>query len=199
MGQEYELKYRATPDTLAAIRRKYAAFTPIQMETVYYDTPGGDLSRRRWTLRRRLENGEPVCTLKTPMPGGSRGEWEVPCAEIAQAPGLLVEAGAPSEILTLTAAGVAPVCGARFTRLAKKLSFDGSVLELALDEGCLLGGGRELPFAEAEVELKQGSRQDANAFAEALAREFGLTAEPKSKFKRALNLTRAQENTNQTK
>ena len=61
-------------------------------------------------------------------------------------------------------------------------------MELALDRGVLLGGGKELPFAEAEVELKQGRDGDAVAFATELAARFGLIPEPKSKLRRALSL-----------
>ena len=61
-------------------------------------------------------------------------------------------------------------------------------MELALDRGVLLGGGRELPFAEVEVELKSGSDQAAEEFAHALAAEFGLSVQPKSKLARAMSL-----------
>ena len=193
MGQEYELKYRAEASTLEAIRRSYGPFAAIAMETTYYDTPDAALSRRKWTLRQRLENGVSVCTLKTPMADGSRGEWEVLCPEITQAAPLLTAAGAPSALTDLISPGVTPVCGARFTRLAKTIPLEGALVELALDQGFLLGGGRELAFAEVEVELKQGPRQDADRFAAALAREYGLVPEPKSKFKRALSLAHAPE------
>ena len=83
-------------------------------------------------------------------------------------------------------------CAARFTRLAKLVEADGCTVELALDEGTLLGGGKALPLAEVEVELKAGSEAAAVAFAQALAAEFGLTPEPKSKVQRALALADLQ-------
>ena len=58
-----------------------------------------------------------------------------------------------------------------------------------VDSGILFGGGQELPLCEVEVELKQGSREDAARYAAKLAEEFGLTPAPKSKFRRALDLT----------
>ena len=61
-------------------------------------------------------------------------------------------------------------------------------MELALDQGCLLGGGKALPFGEVEVELKSGSQTDAVSFAGALAAEFGLKPQPKSKLARAMAL-----------
>ena len=71
MGREFELKYRASYEQIGAIRELYGEFEPISMETTYYDTPRGDFSRLRWTLRRRLENGRSVCTLKVPLADGS--------------------------------------------------------------------------------------------------------------------------------
>ncbi len=188
MGREFELKYRTDQETLAAIREKFRSFTEISMETAYYDTPEGDLSRLHWTLRRRLENGRSVCTLKIPLPDGSRGEWETEHGEITGALEDLCKLGGPRELLTLTRKGLVPACAARFTRLAEELTLENARVELALDQGVLLGGGRELPFAEVEVELKEGSEAGAIAFAEALAAEFHLTPEPKSKVQRALAL-----------
>lgn len=188
MGRELEFKYRADGEKLAAIRGKYGEFSRISMETAYYDTPDMALRRRKWMLRRRYENGKSVCTLKTPLPDGSRGEWETECGCIEEAIGKLLESGAPEDLLTLTAPGVAEVCAARFTRLAKTVEVGDALVELALDQGLLLGGGKELPFAEAEVELKSGSESAAAAFAGALAEEFALTPEKKGKARRAMEL-----------
>ena len=188
MGREFELKYLATPETIAAIQAKFGDFTPISMETTYYDTEDFSLRKRKWTLRQRLENGRAVCTVKTPLPDGSRGEWEVESPDLAAGAARLCAMGAPGEILDYVNQGVAPFCGARFTRLAKTIDLPGGAVELALDEGLLLGGGLELPFAEVEVELKAGSQADAVSFAGALAAEFGLTPEEKSKVQRAMEL-----------
>lgn len=190
MGREFELKFRAEPDVLESIRAEYGPFSPITMETVYYDTPGGYLKKLRWTLRRRYENGISVCTVKTPAPGGGRGEWEIRCPDIREAIPQLEALGAPKELSRLTRTGLVEVCAARFTRLAATLEISGATVELALDRGVLLGGGRELPFAEVEAELKAGSEEAVTAFAEDLARRYRLTAEPQSKQQRALALAK---------
>ena len=83
MGREFELKYQAAPETIAAIHGKFGEFTRISMETTYYDTADLALRSRKWTLRQRLENGLAVCTVKTPLPDGSRGEWETENADLA--------------------------------------------------------------------------------------------------------------------
>ena len=185
MGREFELKYAATEAELALLRSRYPQLTPIAMETTYYDTPAGTLGKLHWTLRRRMENGKSVCTLKTPLPDGSRGEWETECDKILNAIEPLCALGAPKQLALLTAGGVEPVCGAKFTRLAGRIGANGCTVELALDRGVLTGGRKILPFAEVEVELKDGAEAAAVAFAEALARELGLRPEPRSKVARA--------------
>ena len=72
MGREFELKYRATEEILKAVEEKFGEFTPISMETTYFDTPDQTLAARHITLRRRMENGVSVCTVKTPLADGSR-------------------------------------------------------------------------------------------------------------------------------
>ena len=189
MGREFELKYRADSGIISAIREKFGEFTSISMETAYYDTVNADFSKKHWTLRRRYENGLSVCTLKTPAPGGGRGEWEVHAPDIQSGLAALLAMDTPAELEELSSLPVVLTCGARFTRLAKTIPIPGALLELALDEGVLLGGGQEQPFAEVEAELKEGSEEAVRAFAEALAAEFSLTEEKRSKHVRAMLLT----------
>lgn len=193
MATEFELKYAATSTQLSKIRAAVPGeYTAISMETTYYDTPGRELSARKWTLRRRLENGVSVCTLKTPAGSLGRNEWEVERDSIQTAIPELCKLSNLSDLAEMTAGGVTPVCGARFTRLACRLEIEGAVVELALDEGILFAGCRELPFAEMEVELKSGSTAAACRFAEDLAAGFGLKPEEKSKFRRALDLAQGE-------
>ena len=189
MGVEFELKFSAAPAQQEAIQKQYLnTYKQYQMQTTYYDTPDAALSARHITLRCRMENREAVCTVKTPIAGYGRGEWDCRCDDIGKAIPMLVEAGAPQALLELTAAGVTPVCGARFTRYAGTVDFAGAVLEIALDSGVLLGGGQEVPLCEVEVELKSGEPEAAIAFGMELQRCFALTPQKKSKFRRALEL-----------
>ena len=70
MGREFELKFSATPQQQASLACRFGEFSVIAMETTYYDTPDRALSDRRITLRRRLENGVSICTVKTPAENG---------------------------------------------------------------------------------------------------------------------------------
>ena len=166
MPREFEIKYRLTEAAFAALSGQYGPFRQIRMETTYFDTPRHALSARKWTLRRRYENGVSVCTLKTPSPDGGRGEWEVTCPDIAHALEPLVALGAPEELLNL-GANLRPLCAARFVRL---------------------GGNREAPIFEVEAELKAGQDADVLAFGTFLETAYGLVPERKSKFKRARDL-----------
>lgn len=192
MGVELELKYKADEAALQSIN---AAFPEpgviLQMETVYYDTPDGALSARHYTLRKRLENGVSVCTLKTPAKQG-RNEWETECDNIQDAVPVLCKLGGPEELSSLTQAGLVPVCGAKFTRIAKTVQLPDVVVELALDRGVLTGGDKALPFYEVEAELKSGSEAALMVFAQALAQRFSLKPEPKSKFRRSLDLSKGE-------
>lgn len=188
MGIEFELKYAANDRQLEILRNRYPHLQPIAMETTYYDNAAGDFSRLKWTFRRRMENGRSVCTLKTPARGLGRAEFETECEDLLRAVPLLIAQGAPEALAELVAAGITPSCGAKFTRLAGLLELPECTLELALDSGVLMGGGRELPFTEVELELKSGREAVALAFGAALAKELGLKPEPKSKVARARRL-----------
>lgn len=193
MGVEYELKFRAVPEQLAAMEAELPG-EPVRytMETTYYDTPSGALSRKKITLRRRFENGISVCTLKTPTGTAARGEFQVEKESIIEAIPELCKLSGYEELLSLTAEGVLPVCSAKFTRTARQVSFGSSTLEVALDRGILLGGGKEIPLFELEVELLSGDPKDADDYAIRLAEKFSLTEEPYSKFRRALALSKGE-------
>ncbi len=194
MGIEFEMKYSATAAQQEAIMEAYSLeYRAFRMETTYYDTPSAFLSDRRITLRRRMENDVSICTVKTPISTCGRGEWELECDSIEEAIPELCKLGAPEGLMTLTGEGITPVCGARFQRQAGALIFRESQLELALDRGILIGGDREIPLCEVEVELKSGKPEDAVAFGALLAHRFGLTAQKHSKFRRALALAKGEE------
>lgn len=193
MGVEFELKFSAKPGQLEAVAAAYPVeYHTINMETTYYDTAGHALADRRITLRRRMENGVSVCAVKTPISRLGRGEWECQCQEIETGVKELCKLGAPEELLALIANGVAPVCGAKFTRRAGLVTLQDAQVEIALDQGVLSGGGKEVPLCEIEVELKSGAQNVAVTFAEALAERFGLQAQNNSKFRRALALARGE-------
>ena len=193
MAIEFELKFRGTAESIREINRAVSGETmDFAMETTYYDGVNSQLSAKKYTLRRRMENDISVCTLKSPAGDNRRGEWEVECEDIHKAIDLLVQMGAPEDLKELTAQGIVAVCGAKFNRIAKTVQFEDAVLELALDQGILMGGGRQIPLCEVEVELKSGEPQQAEQYARILAAKFGLRPEARSKFRRAFDLYKGE-------
>ena len=195
MGIEFELKFAANEEALDAI----AAIVPgeevcYHMQTTYYDTPHSALSARKWTLRRRKENDRFICTLKFPAGDRDRGEIEIPCDSIEKAIPELCKLSGMEELSTLTQDGIVAVCSADFHRIAKTFTYQDTTMELALDKGILMGGGKEIPLCEMEIELKSGSRETATVYAMGLAKAFGLQEETKSKFRRALDLAKEKGN-----
>ncbi len=178
MGVELEYKFAATPEILEKLAGDFGPFRTIHMHTTYYDTPSRSFSRARCTFRLRRENDVCICTLKLPLPDGSRAEFECPAdtieAGLAQLPQAQALADGPLEV----------VCGARFTRLA----CDVGSAELALDSGILLGAGKEIPLCEVEAEHKQGDPTETLALAQVIMDRYGLQPEPRSKFARAIAL-----------
>ena len=194
MAIEYELKFQATEAVLEQILAEYGnnPCQTFQMETTYYDTPDRRLGKLHWTLRRRFENGTSVCTVKTPSKEGGRGEWETEAVFIENAIDALIADGAPKELKALTKEGLFPICGAKFTRLAKTVVLEDTVAELALDHGYLFSGDRKAPLCEVELELKSGDKESFDRYVLAFAKRFDLEEEKTSKFARALQLYRGE-------
>ncbi|MBE6976940.1 MAG: CYTH domain-containing protein [Ruminococcaceae bacterium] len=188
MGKEFELKYAATPEIQQVLLAELGDCARIAMETTYYDTPGRELSARHITLRRRYENGVSVCTLKAPLGKNSRREWETEAATIEEGLPALCKLSNWQELAEITAQGLMPLCGARFTRHAATVALPDCTVEIAVDAGVLTAGEKEVPLCEIEVELKSGSEDAAVYFAGVLAAKYGLRREPKSKFRRAMDL-----------
>lgn len=193
MAVEFEVKFRATPEQIEAIRdAEPGQEQRLAMATTYYDTPDGALSARYCTLRRRRENDRSVCTLKTPEKSGGRQEYELDCNCIREAIPELCKLVKMPELADLLASGVEPVCGAEFNRIAKTVVLPDCTVELALDAGVLTGGGKERQLCEVEVELKAGSREATLAYARELLQKYGLVPEKASKFRRALALAKGE-------
>lgn len=193
MGVEYELKFAATAQQQEAIRDLMPdACRLLRMKTTYFDTADKRLSSHGIMLRLRQENDLTVCTVKTSLPDGSRGEWECVCGGIGEGIEKLCQLGGPAQLGQLKAADLREVCGAAFTREAYDVCVEKNWLEIALDRGVLTGGGMEMPLCEVEVELKEGDTFSADMFATILSSQYGLTVQRYSKFRRALALYKGE-------
>lgn len=189
MAVEYELKYRATAEVLERIQADFPGnYTVTEMTTTYYDTPGGDLAKLFWTLRHRREGDKHICTLKTPAGIDGRSEYEWSCESIHEAIPHLCRLSGSNALAQLVERGLVETCGARFTRTARAFTAGCTTTEMALDQGVLVNGEKEEPFAELEVELKRGFREETDIIGLLLSQAYGLEAENKSKFQRSKEL-----------
>ena len=199
MATETELKYRVGDLQLldcilcdssirAAMREP---FSYIKMQTTYYDTEDELLASNRQMLRLRTENDTSVVCFKTPAENGVRGEWECESAYLDEALETLIKKGAPDVLKTVKADALLPVCGAEFTRIFARLCpEDGLVIEVCGDIGTLTGNGHRQELCELELELKEGTIAQLQAFGNTLSERYHLKTEPKSKQERARALSR---------
>ncbi len=196
---EAELKLRlADPACLSSILatpllQEMSSQPPCKqtLETTYYDTPDQRLLRSRLSYRLRLADGEWVATVKADgtSDGGlhQRAEINVPVnnprPEIA--PFLTTEIGAR---LSEAAGGfpLEPVFSTKFDRhMMNLITPDGSVIELAIDDGEIIAGDKRQTILELELELKAGQPQSLIWLGALLAAEFPLLPERDSKLYRA--------------
>mgnify|MGYP003295250542 CR=1 FL=1 len=190
MGREYELKFTVTKDTLEDIKSAFDGFSVYNMQTSYYDTCDYLIANGNGTLRKRIENDQCIFTLKLPEGKSSRLEFETSSETLSEAISVFAAMGAPNWIHKVSEQSLICVCSAKFVRMAKRIQENDTEFELALDEGILSAGDRECSFQEVELELKTGEETVVNQFADDLAERFSLKPENRSKYQRALSLSR---------
>jgi triphosphatase len=163
---EVELKLAVPEAARAAIRRKLNAYgnePPVQIASVYFDTPDRRLALQQAALRiRRIGQGSDaqwVQTLKTNDRSGAlsqRGEWEAPVAGLR--PRLTDLPEWPLQQLLGSGAGrLVPLFRTQFQRMERSVRYRGARIEIALDEGRVTAGRRVEPISEIELELRDGS------------------------------------------
>lgn len=153
-SREIELKFLCAPEDLGAVLAAAPDGDDDSREliSVYFDTPDLTLQKAGVSLRVRESKSGRVLTMKR-GDGLAREEYEAPL-EGDQPPSELAPL---REILTeADAAALAPAYNVRVTRRQRLVSFAGSQIELALDQGEVSGGVRVSPICEVELELKAG-------------------------------------------
>jgi inorganic triphosphatase YgiF len=164
-SEEVELKFACAPDDLAAV---LAAAPPgdedeAELISVYFDTAGKALQKAGASLRVRESHGRRVQTIKRGR-GLAREEHETPIEGLAPDPAL-----GPLPDLVPPGERLAPAFNVRVSRRQRRLSYAGAQIELALDQGEVVGGDARSPICEVELELKAGDRKALFALARKLA------------------------------
>ena len=206
--QEIELRFQIPPEQrrpLLLWLKSAGSLRRERLQAAYFDTAARDLARAGFALRLRREGRRWVQTLKGAAPDGmTRLEHNVTLGQGAAMPALDVarHEGHPSGAALLTRVAelggeAALLCLFRtdIRRHSVQIMQDGSVLELALDEGQLLAdaepGQREAPVLELEIELKSGSPGALLQLARDCVSVHGLWLEHRSKALRGDLLARA--------
>jgi triphosphatase len=165
-----------------------------QLEARYFDTPSQALQKAKLAYRVRREGDNWVATVKDS--GSSKGglharqEWNQvvshnePDVQVFSA----MEIGATLQAV-VGDENLQPILVTSFERHKVDVVMpDGSTIEVAADKGVIIAGEKTAPILELELELKTGQAGALFMLGAALAREFPLLPEPKSKFYRGLLL-----------
>ncbi|HLV77812.1 MAG TPA: CYTH domain-containing protein [Marinobacter sp.] len=136
----------------------------------YYDTADAALNRARAALRVRQAGDRYIQTLKTQgqFTGGAhrREEWEWELASPELDLSLLARTPLAGQV---DLAALQLVFQTNFQRQIVMLTTAESEIEVALDTGEVVGGGRSRPLHEVEFELKTGEPDELIRWAKALA------------------------------
>jgi inorganic triphosphatase YgiF len=166
MAIETELKLRIAPEHLEILKRhpflrsiSCGRAISRKLYSIYYDTPGLELSHQKMALRLRRVGNQWLQTLKG---GGGvqaglhqRNEWETPVAGEKLDFDALEKVGA-THLSGPLRKKVEPRFITDFTRSIRLVKFEGATVEIGLDSGEIRSGKSKHPISELELELKSG-------------------------------------------
>ncbi|RVU38494.1 CYTH and CHAD domain-containing protein [Hwanghaeella grinnelliae] len=199
--EEIEIKLRLAPRDAGRFRRarllqeyKTAKAGWAHLVSTYFDTPDLALRTRKVALRIRRMGDALEQTLKAPkgLQGGlqSRTEWNA-VVENEEKPDLS-SIGDPKLRKWLRKRtkenGLTAVFTTDIKRTTWQILYNGTRLEVALDEGQILAGDRSRPISEVELELVEGDATDLVAFAQLLIEKYPLVLDRDSKAARGYAL-----------
>ena len=171
MPKETELKLRASPETLAALRehpllkkRNKSGWQTRELLNQYFDTPERALAEARVALRLRRDGDTVIQTLKcrgTSVAGLSeRNEHEWQLDKVKLDLKKLDDSCWPAQLADLDKKTIKPVFTTDFTREYAEIAWGRGkakvVIEAALDQGFVIAGKRKEAICELELELREG-------------------------------------------
>ncbi|MDP9662573.1 UNVERIFIED_ORG: inorganic triphosphatase YgiF [Pseudomonas cremoricolorata] len=171
MPKETELKLRASPETLAALRehpllkkRNKSGWQTRELLNQYFDTPERALAEARVALRLRRDGDTVIQTLKcrgTSVAGLSeRNEHEWQLDKVKLDLKKLDDSCWPAQLADLDKKTIKPLFTTDFTREYAEIAWGRGkakvVIEAALDQGFVVAGKRKEAICELELELREG-------------------------------------------
>lgn len=207
---ETELKFMVPAEQLAGVEKalKRGRVRVERLQAAYYDTADERLARQRVALRLRREGRRWVQTAKAETPHSlNRLEHDVPVTAPSRGrepPPLDVSRhdGTPAGDALRKALGhgagrergsaLSLRFGTDVSRMTRTVRVPGATVEIALDIGKIVAGGREAPICELEFELKRGGIEPLIGLAAQWADRHGLALSTLSKAERGARLARGQ-------
>ena len=205
---EFELKFEIPQTGLQRVvtALKAGKTSRERLQARYFDTEDEALARNGVVVRVRKEGRRWVQTAKGPSSGPlERLEHNVSLARQANGAepdvDLARHAGTPvgkaiAKALNLKVGAaypeLAPLYETDVQRVTRLVAVDGSLVEIALDQGRILSGNKSMPICELEVELKTGKPEHAVALARQWCAEYGLSLSSITKSMKGQRLRNAQ-------
>ncbi|MBF8657834.1 CYTH domain-containing protein [Pseudomonas putida] len=203
MPKETELKLRASPETLAALRehpllkkRNKSGWQTRELLNQYFDTPERALAEARVALRLRRDGDTVIQTLKcrgTSVAGLSeRNEHEWQLDKVKLDLKKLDDSCWPVQLADLDKKTIKPLFTTDFTREYAEIAWGRGkakvVIEAALDQGFVIAGKRKEAICELELELREGEPAALLELAAELAASVALMPCDISKAERGYRL-----------
>ncbi len=203
MPKETELKLRASPETLAALRehpllkkRNKSGWQTRELLNQYFDTPERALAEARVALRLRRDGDTVIQTLKcrgTSVAGLSeRNEHEWQLDKVKLDLKKLDDSCWPAQLADLDKKTIKPLFTTDFTREYAEIAWGRGkakvVIEAALDQGFVIAGKRKEAICELELELREGEPAALLELAAELTTSFALMPCDISKAERGYRL-----------
>lgn len=193
-AEELEVKLWLPPAALRAVERELRAMPggrAITLQARYFDTPDRLLARRGAALRVRREGRRWVQTFKAARSDFMRIEHEVVRPGSEPEPRVHVQI---PEAAWISAPAVAQALQlqyeTRIVRLARRVSVEGTEVELCLDRGEIRSGDATLPVGELELELVSGRPAVLATLAMQWLQRHRALVDPRSKAERGDRLAR---------
>ena len=205
MEQEtkYTIKDSDTADRIwdAILSGKYGdpkGAESVDMEGAYFDTPSRILRNNNIALRVRCEGSICFATLKwggseTVMGLHEHQEVNIPI----ETDSCLIAPSAEIFEDSIDGRKMSDLVGdeelellfvSKVNRRRAKLRYGQSVVEIAIDRGFVEAGDKQEAISEMEIELYAGELSDVIKLTQTIADKYGLEAENRSKYARAIAL-----------
>lgn len=199
---EIELKYAINSKETAAAIWEDSDLKKIEepetretlfMDAIYFDTKDMDLSKNDMAYRVRREGDRLVASLK--WGGGSEGalhkreEINIPVNDTKPDP-VIFEACdiGPDLMRIISGKELQPLVEMHIERKRFRVEYEGSLLELSVDDGEIRTDSGATHVSELEIEIYNGGEEGMMKLGQLLTEKYELVSEKRSKFYRGLML-----------